>query len=694
MRKIKKHLGLTESRYKTFKAMMSISVVVFLICAILFVIYFQKLRTELNDNFIEFNNYLDSIVETQFQNSLNYSTSVILDPANQKIVDEVYNQVDLYNYSIRLNNFVTTNPLVNTLFVYYPKLNLVICNYGVYTLKEFYLSEYGYSSKDYFEQWKNDVIDNFELGFSYNTNIEDTIYYTRLSDSKDKHKNQRLRQLIFISFDLGQLNFDDNKSVVDEFGFIIDENLILLKTSNNSIVDFLSTNGKKVKNNFLIDVKDNIIYKNQLPYSNIILITSMSLAAYNESMRFLIIAAILTLLISGIFSLSYSLRASKNVLQPFRDLATRISSSKSSRDSLMIINEKIDNLLEEESYKEEMIQKQYYEKQNIFLANLFINNNADDNFFNIIISEYDIVFPYTNFLVFYSKEKKVSTLIKESVNDIYLDMPIQLNFVEIDNELIGVINFEEDDALKNNIIEETETYLRYNSFDLNNIAFSISDVVFTFSDLPYALAQCKYLLNKNNNFRVYCDKSLVINHDLKKAFDNEDVKLYQSCIYKVFDGNTYMPSILLKNLFKVIKQYDEEIEFNYQNDEKVNIQNILPIINHKGKLKDSYNTLIDRIDSIIERSYRDVNLGLYSISEELNVSNTYISTIYKEHYGIGIVNQINKKRIEWAKHQLLTTDLSVKEVALQAGFASDITFIRVFKKIEELTPGKLRKINK
>ncbi len=694
MRKIKKHLGLTESRYKTFKAMMSISIVVFLICAILFVIYFQKLRTELNDNFIEFNNYLDSIVETQFQNSLNYSTSVILDPANQKIVDEAYSQVDLYNYSIRLNNFVTTNPLVNTLFVYYPKLDLVICNYGVYSLKEFYLSEYGYSNKDLFQEWKSEVIDNFELGFSYNTNFEDTIYYTRLSDSKDKNKNQRLRQLIFISFDLGQLSFDDNKSVVDEFGFIIDENLILLKSNNNSIVDFLSDNGEKVRNNFLIDVKDNIIYKNQLPYSNITLITSMSLASYNESMRFLIIAAILTLLVSGIFSLSYSLRASKNVLQPFRDLATRISSSKSSRDSLMIINEKIDNLLEEESYKEEMIQKQYYEKQNIFLANLFMNNNADDDFFNTLINEYDIVFPYTNFLVLYSKDKNLSQLIKKSVNYMFVDMPLQFNIVEIDSYLIGVINFEEDDALKNNIILETEAFLRYNSFDLNNILFSISDIVLTFSDLPYALAQCKYLLNKNNHYSIYYDQSLIIVHDLKKAFDNEDVKLFQSCIYKVFANNTYMPSILLKNLFKVIKQYDKNIEFNYENYEKVNIKDILPIINNKEKSQESYNTLIDKIDNIIDRSYRDVNLGLYTISEELNVSNTYISTIYKEYYGIGIVNQINKKRIEWAKHQLLNTNKSVKEVAIEAGFASDITFIRVFKKIEELTPGKLRKINK
>lgn len=693
MRKIKRHLGLTESRYKTFKAMMSISIVVFLICAILFVIYFQKLSKELNNNFIEFNNYIDSIVETQFQNSLNYSTSVILDPANQKIVNENYDKVDLYNYSIRLNNFVTTNPLVNTLFVYYPKLDIVVCDYGVYSLKEFYLSEYGYRNKIHYEDWKNNVIDNFELGFSYDEKFENTIYYTRLSDSKDNNKNQRIRQLIFISFDLDQLNFDDDKSVVDELGFIIDDDLILLKENNNSIVDFISHNGEDAKTNFLINSRDNVIYQNQLPYSNIILITSMSLSSYNESMRFLIITAMLTLVVSILFSLSYSLRASKNVLKPFRDLATRISTSKTSRDSLMIINDRIDNLLEEESYKEEMIQKQYFEKQNIFLSNLFINNNDDDKFFNNIINEYDIVFPYTSYLVFYSKDSNINKLIKDSINLMYIDMPLQLNLVEINNELIGVINFEDDEALKNNIILETETFLKNNSFNMKEIFFSISDVVLTFSDLPYALAQCKYL-SKKIGFSYYYDNSLLLVNDLRKAFETEDIKLYQNCIHKIFGTKTYMPSILLKNLFRVIKHYDKDIELNIDNEKMVNINKILPIINDKVDIQDSHNTLIDRIDEIIERSYRDVNLGLYSISEELNVSNTYISTIYKEHYGIGIVNQINKKRIEWAKNQLLTTDKSVKEVALQSGFASDITFIRVFKKIEELTPGKLRKINK
>ncbi|MBK5200873.1 MAG: helix-turn-helix transcriptional regulator [Spirochaetaceae bacterium] len=96
----------------------------------------------------------------------------------------------------------------------------------------------------------------------------------------------------------------------------------------------------------------------------------------------------------------------------------------------------------------------------------------------------------------------------------------------------------------------------------------------------------------------------------------------------------------------------------------------------------------------MNKSFREYSLGLYSISEKLKVSNTYLFTVYKESSGCGIVHRINPKRVAYAKELLLMSDKSVKEVALSAGFISDIFFIRVFKKLENLTPGKLRGNNR
>lgn len=51
MKRIKRHLGLSVSRYNTFKAMISVSVMVFLICALLGIVFFTKISKELKANF-------------------------------------------------------------------------------------------------------------------------------------------------------------------------------------------------------------------------------------------------------------------------------------------------------------------------------------------------------------------------------------------------------------------------------------------------------------------------------------------------------------------------------------------------------------------------------------------------------------------------------------------------------------------
>ncbi|MBD5472564.1 MAG: AraC family transcriptional regulator [Lachnospiraceae bacterium] len=45
-----------------------------------------------------------------------------------------------------------------------------------------------------------------------------------------------------------------------------------------------------------------------------------------------------------------------------------------------------------------------------------------------------------------------------------------------------------------------------------------------------------------------------------------------------------------------------------------------------------------------------------------------------------------------AKHLLKTTDLSIEDISHQTGFSDSVYFIRVFKKIEGITPSRFRKM--
>ena len=110
-----------------------------------------------------------------------------------------------------------------------------------------------------------------------------------------------------------------------------------------------------------------------------------------------------------------------------------------------------------------------------------------------------------------------------------------------------------------------------------------------------------------------------------------------------------------------------------------------------NRQKNSRDGCIPRAKEYIEQHFEDPMIGLYSISEQLGISNTYLSTAFKKQYGLGVAQYINYLRVEKAKKMMVNTEYSIKEIAFRVGFTSDMTFIRVFKQFEHITPGKYKK---
>lgn len=98
-----------------------------------------------------------------------------------------------------------------------------------------------------------------------------------------------------------------------------------------------------------------------------------------------------------------------------------------------------------------------------------------------------------------------------------------------------------------------------------------------------------------------------------------------------------------------------------------------------------------RAKLIVDETFTDPMMGLYLVSEQLNVSNSYLSTAFKNAYGVSLVQYLNRLRVDHAKKLIVDTSMSIKEIALASGFSSDIHFIRVFKKQENKTPTMLRR---
>lgn len=84
-------------------------------------------------------------------------------------------------------------------------------------------------------------------------------------------------------------------------------------------------------------------------------------------------------------------------------------------------------------------------------------------------------------------------------------------------------------------------------------------------------------------------------------------------------------------------------------------------------------------------------LSLESLSKEFGVSRFVLSRIFTEKLHTTFPDYVNSRRLDYARDLLLSTELSVTQIALDAGFGSSRTFFRAFQDSFHTTPGAYRR---
>lgn len=84
-------------------------------------------------------------------------------------------------------------------------------------------------------------------------------------------------------------------------------------------------------------------------------------------------------------------------------------------------------------------------------------------------------------------------------------------------------------------------------------------------------------------------------------------------------------------------------------------------------------------------------ISLTLLADEFHLSAQYISQLFKNEIGVNFLTYLTNIRVEHAKKLLLSTSLSVAEVAEQSGYGDYRVFTKVFKKAEGVTPSQYRR---
>ena len=96
------------------------------------------------------------------------------------------------------------------------------------------------------------------------------------------------------------------------------------------------------------------------------------------------------------------------------------------------------------------------------------------------------------------------------------------------------------------------------------------------------------------------------------------------------------------------------------------------------------------IRRFIQNNYFDADLNLNTLAEHFHISPSYLSKKYKEQYQSSVIDYLYEVRIRNSIQLIQDTNMKVTEVAQMVGFPDSNAFIRIFKKITGITPGKYK----
>ena len=104
----------------------------------------------------------------------------------------------------------------------------------------------------------------------------------------------------------------------------------------------------------------------------------------------------------------------------------------------------------------------------------------------------------------------------------------------------------------------------------------------------------------------------------------------------------------------------------------------------QAKNSETY-TLLFKIKQYIRENYRDPDLSLVKIARHFNINHCYLTSLYKDQFGINLYDYLIQVRMEKAGELLRTSDMKNYEAAEATGYRNSQYFSASFKKYHGCT---------
>lgn len=91
------------------------------------------------------------------------------------------------------------------------------------------------------------------------------------------------------------------------------------------------------------------------------------------------------------------------------------------------------------------------------------------------------------------------------------------------------------------------------------------------------------------------------------------------------------------------------------------------------------------------QEHMEDDISLSTLAERFYLNPQYISQLFRNEIGVGFLVYLTSIRMEKAKQLLVSTSLTITEIADRVGYGDYRVFTKVFKKSEGVTPSQYRR---
>ena len=627
------------------------------------------------------------------------------------------------------------NGIIKNSFIIYRNKDMCFDMYGMYPQKLLYEVFFNdcYGSE---EEWKQNIFD-----------ISDGEYKIREADGKKRIFMIRY----YVGFGLkvpvifaAELNCDvinerlAGGSVGDNESFCVADkngNILFGNADENTVKKIISSDES------IVNTGENVIYKKESVFqSDWNYIYSVSNEHYLRDIRrvrLIYIGIYLAfMIVCGILAYWFSKRNYIPLQMLVGQLGKRLA-KKDYENEFEYIGRFTMTILEEKRAANVIMDKQHKKINEGHLANLLVGEYNDKikfkyEYFTVVI------FDIRDFGVLSRSENENENELPEFVieniaAELFLDYA-EISLCEVGGYYTGVFNYQKDKCNSEIIADKLSYMSKYleknmemkvvcaisrQDFNKNGLYHLYEQAYDTLLNVPKLIEREMVFLYDGANERLD-----VYDYDIKtesaflKAMISGDEDAAVKIVNSIFFGNKYNNHLSLRVsgiLFNTVistalravveKNAAKEVDttalcalptrLSRNSDMKQIVEELCDFVRKICRISDSPKEeyVDERIESIkkyISEQYADCDLSVNKIAENFGITPNYLSSYFKSCVGERMTDYIMKIRVERSKKLLSDTDESVKNIAKSVGIMDVNTFIRVFKRVEGITPGQYR----